>query len=77
MSSDDNLLNCIKRLHKTHAWVVRQGGVERENVRVGKEKGNSPRYAGVPTTERRKDFSPMIRAKPKSHNFTCGKQRID
>ena len=27
------------------------------------------RYAGVPTTERRKDFSPMIRAKPKSQSF--------
>ena len=29
-----------------------------------------PRYAGVPTMERRNDFSPMILAKPKSHNFT-------
>jgi len=29
-----------------------------------------PRYAGVPTTERRNDWSPMIRAKPKSQSFT-------
>jgi len=29
-----------------------------------------PRYAGVPTMERRNDFSPIILAKPKSHNFT-------
>ena len=29
-----------------------------------------PRYAGVPTMERRNDFSPMILAKPKSHNLT-------
>jgi len=29
-----------------------------------------PRYAGVPTTDLLNDFSPMILAKPKSHNFT-------
>ena len=29
-----------------------------------------PRYAGVPTTDLRKDLSPMILANPKSHSFT-------
>ena len=33
-----------------------------------------PIYAGVPTTERRNDFSPMMRAKPKSHSLTCSKK---
>lgn len=36
-----------------------------------------PRYAGVPTTDRRKDFSPIIRANPKSHNLTCGKSEFE
>lgn len=31
------------------------------------------KYAGVPTIERRKDFSPIIRAKPKSQSFVWGK----
>lgn len=31
-----------------------------------------PRYAGVPTTDLRNDFSPIILANPKSHSFTWG-----
>lgn len=34
-----------------------------------------PRYAGVPTTDRRNDFSPMILANPKSQSFTWKKKK--
>ena len=35
-----------------------------------------PRYAGVPTMDLRKDLSPIMRANPKSHNFTWNEKDI-